>query len=165
MFACRTSFPRVGCCHVLSCTVCFSILAVHVASLAFLSLLPWRRLLSCLTFPRVAWLSCLSFACVACCPVRTPRVARCCHCHVCPSPAFHADLPVSSHSFVLYCPCTQADPVASSSYLVKFYMDKLSGVIDAADSVLLVRDRKTRRFLRVMIRPGSGRENLQNFAV
>ena len=33
----------------------------------------------------------------------------------------------------------QADPVASSSYLVKFYMEKLSGVIDAADSVLLVR--------------------------
>eukprot|EP00904_Undaria_pinnatifida_P013255 jgi/Undpi1/905/HiC_scaffold_10.g04369.m1 len=32
----------------------------------------------------------------------------------------------------------KADPVASSSYLVKFYMDKLSGVIDAADSVLLV---------------------------
>ncbi|CAM9379880.1 unnamed protein product [Laminaria digitata] len=33
----------------------------------------------------------------------------------------------------------KADPVASSSYLVKFYMEQLSGVIDAADSVLLVR--------------------------
>lgn len=32
----------------------------------------------------------------------------------------------------------KADPVANSSYLVKFYMEQLSGVIDAADSVLLV---------------------------
>lgn len=33
----------------------------------------------------------------------------------------------------------QADPVAEEAYLVKFYMDELSEVIEAADSVLLVR--------------------------
>lgn len=32
----------------------------------------------------------------------------------------------------------QPDPVADESFLVKFYMEELSEVIDAADSVLLV---------------------------
>lgn len=34
---------------------------------------------------------------------------------------------------------TQPDPVNDEEYLVKFYMDELSEVIEAADSVLLVR--------------------------
>lgn len=35
----------------------------------------------------------------------------------------------------------QVDPVTDNSYLVKFYLDELSEVVSAADSVLLVRRR------------------------